>query len=113
MSAIRAPSMKRPSPARHSSPEPDRSQVLFGELAKLIRDRAGEPERRPVFDRLPSETIADLVDRAIGDPARHPSFAARAALFILEPERELHLQIPASFELRHRNAQQRNDPLLG
>jgi hypothetical protein len=86
-------------------------EILFGKLTELIWDGTGKSQRRSIFDRLPSEAVADLVDGDIGRPTHHPSLGARSALFIVKPKWKFQLHIPLRFEVRHGYRQQRNCPL--
>jgi hypothetical protein len=65
----------------------DEPQALFGELAKLIRNRARHSQRnRPIPNRLPSEAIADCVDGAVGYPTRCALLGTGTAHLIFEPD---------------------------
>src|SRR6267142_4074317 len=73
-----------------------RLKVPFRELAKRVGDGTGKVKRdRPISDRPAPEAIADHVHGAVGRPARYSSPGAGPALFIVEPERELELHVPA------------------
>ena len=72
----------------------------------------GEPSRRPIFDRLPSETIADFVNRAISRQARDASLSTGPAHFVFKPKRKFQLQIPISLEVRDGHPEERDDPLV-
>ena len=55
-----------------------RSQVLFGEFAKLVGNgRRGAQRHRSVSDSIPSEAIADPVDGMVGRPTCHAFFWCR------------------------------------
>src|SRR5258708_19870992 len=71
------------------------SQILFGEFAKLVGNGTRDAQRhRAVSNRIPSETIADLVDRTVSRPTCHAYFGAGAAGFVLKSKREVELQTP-------------------
>jgi Family of unknown function (DUF6494) len=90
-----------------------KSKVLFGELAKRVRHGAEDPQcDRSVSNRVPSEAIADGVDRAIGRRTCHTSFAARTALLIRKPERKLELQLWVLLEIRYGDRQKRDGLLI-
>src|SRR5262249_16159796 len=68
------------------------SQVLLGEFAKLVGDGTGNPQRhRRISDGIPSEAIADPIDRAVCRPTRHAFLGARAARLIFKSKREFQL----------------------
>src|SRR5712664_3265953 len=90
-----------------------RSQVRFGEFAKLVGNGRRDAQRdRSVSDGIPSEAIADPVDRMVGRPTCHAFFCAGAACFICKPKREFQLYIPVLLEMRHRNRQERDGFLV-
>jgi len=78
------------------------SQVLFGELAKLVGNGTGNPQRhRRISDSIPSEAIADPIDSSVGHPTRHAFLGTGAARLIFETKREFQLHIPVLLEMRH------------
>ena len=86
-----------------------RSEVLFGELAKLVGDRTVMSQHhRSISDGLPTEAIADHVHGAVGGPARDPCPGAGPTLFIRQPKRELQLHVPMLLKVRHGDGQERD-----
>jgi hypothetical protein len=85
-----------------------RGSVLMAatfEISGLGGDKRAVPQRdRPVSDGLPSETIADHVNSAIGDPTLHASFCAGPALLTFKPKRE----VPAARPSASRGATRRS-----
>src|ERR1700737_892470 len=90
-----------------------RSQVFFGEFAKLIGNRTRNSERdRTVSDRIPSEAIADPIDGTLSRQTCHAHFGAGAARFIFKSKREFQLQIPMLLKMRHGDRQERDGLLV-
>ena len=88
-------------------------KILFGEFAKVVGNGTGRSQRdRPVSHRLPSESIADPVNGAVGHPTRHAPFGAQPALLILKAKWEFQLHVPVLLEVRHGNRQERDDLLV-
>jgi hypothetical protein len=88
-------------------------KILFGEFTKLVGNGTGRSQRhRPVSDRLPSESIADPVNGAVGHPTRHASFGAGPALLIFKPKWEFQLNVPVIFKVRHGDRQERDGLLV-
>jgi hypothetical protein len=62
------------------------SQLPFGELAKLVGNGVEISQGGDAIpNRVPSEAIADLVDRPIGGVTRQAPSAARAARLVASP----------------------------
>jgi hypothetical protein len=79
-------------------------KVFFREFAKRVGDGRGKAQRDgPISDGLPPEAVANHLHGTVGRPTRHPSLGTGPALFVLEPEWELELHVPALLEVRHRD----------
>src|SRR5262245_9712020 len=88
------------------------SQILLRQFTKCIGHGAGQAQRhRPISDRLPAKAIADGVDGAVGRPARQSSPCAGAAAVVRQGERQFELKVPASFEMRDGDGEQRDESL--
>ena len=64
--------------------------TLFGEFAKLVRNRPRDAKRhRAIANGIRSKTIADLINGTVGRPTGHAYFAAGATGLIVKPKRKV------------------------
>src|ERR1700729_2615059 len=68
-------------------------EIPLGEFAECVGNGTGKSQRDgSVSDGLPSESIADPVNGAVGHPTRHASFGPGPALLIFKPKWEFQLR---------------------
>jgi hypothetical protein len=78
------------------------SQILLGELTEIVRNRLRDAQRHwSIANNLPSEAIANGIDRAVGAPPRPTPLGARAAGLILQSNRQLELQDGMLLQVRN------------